>query len=171
MGLMDELRKLTKPYSEDEEYLEEEELEEGGSRPLFQRGSARSYTSYAEAPEEAPQERRSFLSAARPQESRSAAPSGGVSAQALKLLVMKPERFEDAADIADHMRQKHSIVLNLETTPKETARRLVDFLSGVAYALDGKIKRIAAGTYIVTPANVDLMGDELEALSSKENYF
>ncbi len=171
MGLMDELRKLTKPYSEDEEYLEEEDMEESSSRPLFQRGNARSYASYAEAPEEAPQERRGFLSGGRTQESRTAPASGGLSAQALKLMVMKPERFEDAADIADHMRQKHSIVLNLETTPKETARRLVDFLSGVAYALDGKIKRIAAGTYIVTPANVDLMGDELEALSSKENYF
>ena len=70
----------------------------------------------------------------------------------MKLVVMRPERFEDAAAIADQMRRRSSIVLNLEATPRETARRLVDFLSGAAYALEGRIRRIAAGTYIITPA-------------------
>ena len=88
------------------------------------------------------------------------------------LVVMRPERFEDAAAIADQMRRRCSIVLNLESTPRETARRLVDFLSGAAYALEGRIRRIAAGTYIITPANVDLTGDEFSAFETgKENYF
>ena len=169
MGLMDELKKLTKPYADDD-YLDDELEEQRPSRSVFPRRESRSYAAYAEAPEaqeSAP--RRSVVSPARTQEGKVV--NLGGSGQPMKLLVMKPERFEDAAGIADHMRQRCSIVLNLEDTPKEVARRLVDFISGVAYALDGRIKRIAAGTYIVTPANVDLMGDELEALGSREMYF
>ena len=55
----------------------------------------------------------------------------------------------------------HAVVLNLESTNKDVARRLVDFLSGCAYALDGKIKKIAISTYIITPYNVDFVGDNL----------
>ena len=52
--------------------------------------------------------------------------------------------------------------MNLEKAPKDTSRRLIDFLSGVAYALDGKIRRVAANTYIITPYNVDVMGDPMD---------
>ena len=56
-------------------------------------------------------------------------------------------------------------------TPKDVTRRLVDFLSGVAYALDGKVKKIAANTYIITPANVDLVGDLMDELENSGLYF
>ncbi len=170
MGLMDELRKLTKPYADDEELDEDLEEQQSAPHSLFPRRDSRSYTDYAAAPQPtdaAAPRRAAFATGA----SAGKVVNLGNGQQPMKLLVMKPERFEDAAAIADHMRQKHSIVLNLEATPKEVARRLVDFLSGVAYAQDGKIKRIAAGTYIVTPANVDLMGDELEELENKGVYF
>ena len=54
-----------------------------------------------------------------------------------------------------------TVVLNLESTPKDIARRLVDFLSGVAYANHGTLKRVANSTFIITPYNVDIMGDML----------
>ena len=76
----------------------------------------------------------------------------------LKVVLVKPERFENASEIADHLREKRTVVLNLESTNKDVARRLVDFLSGVAYAGDGKIKKVAANTYIITPYSVDLDG-------------
>ena len=63
------------------------------------------------------------------------------------------------------------MLINLETTPKDVTRRLVDFLSGVAYALDGKVKKIAANTYIITPSNVDLVGDLMDELENSGMYF
>lgn len=88
-----------------------------------------------------------------------------------KMLLVKPERFELAADIADRLQERNAIVLNLESTPKDTARRLLDFLSGAAYALNGKIKKVAGNTYVITPAGMDFMGDGLEELQSKGSYF
>ena len=89
----------------------------------------------------------------------------------LKVVLMKPETFEAATEIADHFKKKHTVVVNLESTNKDIARRLIDFLSGVAYAQDGKIKRVAASTYLITPFNVDLMGDLLDELESSGVYF
>ena len=84
----------------------------------------------------------------------------------LKVVLVKPERFEDASTIADHLNNKRTVVLNLESTNKEVSRRLVDFLSGVAYANNGQIKRVANSTFIITPYNVDIMGDLLDELES-----
>lgn len=88
----------------------------------------------------------------------------------LAVVLVKPDRFENAAEIADHLKDKRTVVLNLEQTNKEVARRLVDFLSGVAYANEGKIKRVANSTYIITPYNVDILGDLLDELESNGLY-
>jgi cell division inhibitor SepF len=88
----------------------------------------------------------------------------------LKVVLVKPERFENASEIADHLRDKRTVVLNLESTNKDIARRLVDFLSGVAYAGEGKIKKVAANTYIITPYSVDIMGDLIDELESSGYY-
>ena len=79
----------------------------------------------------------------------------------LQVMLVKPERFEDASGIADHLLAKRTVVLNLESTNRDIARRLVDFLSGVAYANGGQIKKVANSTYIITPYNVGVMGDSL----------
>ena len=89
----------------------------------------------------------------------------------LKVVLVKPERFENASEIADHLREKRTVVLNLESTNKEIARRLLDFLSGVAYANEGKIKKVAANTYIITPYSVDIMGDLIDELENNGLYF
>ena len=89
----------------------------------------------------------------------------------LKVVLVKPDRFENAAEIADHLRDKRTVVLNLEKTQKDVARRLLDFLSGVAYAQEGKIKKVALQTYIVTPYNVDIMGDLIDELENNGLYF
>ena len=82
----------------------------------------------------------------------------------LKVVLVKPERFENASEIADHLKEKRTVVMNLESTHKDIARRLVDFLSGVAYAGEGKIKKVAANTYIITPYSVDIQGDLIDEL-------
>jgi len=89
----------------------------------------------------------------------------------LQVVLVKPERFEDASGIADHLNAKRTIVLNLESATKDITRRLIDFLSGVAYANNGQIKRVANSTYIITPFNVGVMGDLLDELESNLGLF
>ena len=89
----------------------------------------------------------------------------------LKVVLVKPERFENASEIADHLREKRTVVLNLEQTDKNIARRLIDFLSGVAYANEGTIKKVALSTYIITPYNVEILGDLIDELENNGLYF
>ena len=84
----------------------------------------------------------------------------------LQVVLVKPERFEEAAAIGDNLNEKRTVVLNLESTNRDIARRLLDFLSGVAYANNGQIKRVANSTYIITPYNVDVMGDLIDKLEN-----
>lgn len=115
--------------------------------------------------------------------SRSSSSSGGsyrrnkvvnISATAkLQVAIFKPERFgEETRVIADELIKTHTVVLNLEETNKDMSRRIVDFLSGVAYAHRGKIKRVASSTFIIIPNNVDLTGDDLlDELENSGVYF
>lgn len=91
----------------------------------------------------------------------------------LQVGIFKPERFgEETRSIADELMKTHTVVLNLEDTNKDMARRILDFLSGVAYANRGKIKRVATNTYIIIPSNVDLTGDDLlDELENSGVYF
>lgn len=89
----------------------------------------------------------------------------------LQVVLVKPERFENSSEIADHLRYKRTVVLNLETTNKDTARRILDFLSGVAYANEGQIKKVALSTFIITPYNVDIQGDLLDELENNGMFF
>ena len=89
----------------------------------------------------------------------------------LQVVLVKPERFENASEIADHLKEKRTVVVNLESTHKDIARRLIDFLSGVAYAGEGKIKRVAANTYIITPYSVEIQGDLIDELENNFKSF
>lgn len=142
MGIFDELKKLTHPYDdEDEEYEDFEEPRE-----------------------------RSFEDRRNKAEDRRNKVVNIHATTQLKVVLVKPERFENASEIADHLREKRTVVLNLESTNKDVARRLVDFLSGVAYAGDGKIKKVSTNTYIITPYSVDLMGDLIDELENNGLY-
>ena len=209
MGLLDELKKLTKPY-DDDPYLDEpinDPVRVGGA-------GGQSYTAYAEPPRtEAPQQaaRRPYVFSqrsaqaqqtyAQPQQGYAqqqtyAQPQQGYAQQAYaqaqqtysqqsyaqpqqsyaqpqqpRLLLVRPDRFELAADIADRIRERSAIVLNLENTEKDTTRRILDFLSGVTYALGGSVKRISGNTFIITPAGVDFTGDAYEEPQSQSSYF
>lgn len=89
----------------------------------------------------------------------------------LQVVLKKPEKFEEATSIADELLDKRTVVLNLECTAKDEAGRLLCFLSGVAYANGGKLKKIANNTYIITPYNVDVMGDLLDELENNGMFF
>ena len=152
MGLMDELKKIIHPY-DDEDYDYEDDFEEPAkeSRSLFD-----------DRKEERREERRS--------EDRHNKVVNIHATTQLKVVLVKPERFENASEIADHLKDKRTVVMNLESTNKDVARRLIDFLSGVAYAGEGKIKKVAANTYIITPYSVDIMGDLIDELENNGLY-
>ena len=153
MGLMDELKKIIHPY-DDEDYDYEDDFEEPAkeSRSLFD-----------DRKEERRDERRS--------EDRHNKVVNIHATTQLKVVLVKPERFENASEIADNLKDKRTVVLNLESTNKDVARRLIDFLSGVAYAGEGKIKKVAANTYLITPYSVDIEGDLIDELENNGLYF
>ena len=145
MGILDELKKLTHPYEDEDENYEEFDDEPQG-RDLFEERRPRS------------------------DDRRGKVVNIHATTQ-LKVVLVKPERFENASEIADQLKDKRTVVLNLESTNKDVARRLIDFLSGVAYAGEGKIKKVAANTYIITPFHVDIEGDLIDELENNGLYF
>ena len=89
--------------------------------------------------------------------------SGTDSGAAIELKVVRPETYASVTEIADHLLAHRTVVLNLEATNKEVAKRLIDFLAGVAYSIDGQLKNVANNTYIITPCNVDVAESKVKA--------
>ncbi len=89
----------------------------------------------------------------------------------LQVVLKKPEHFDEGTAIADELIERRTVLLNLEATAKDEAGKLLCFLSGVAYANGGKLKKIANNTYIITPYNVDVMGDLLDELENNGMFF
>jgi len=154
LGLFSELKKLTNPYDEEDDFddFQPKKTDDLPPPPKTPSQARNSYGGF--------------------DESRIGSKVMSIHATAqLQVVLVKPERFEAAAEIADHLRERRTVVLNLEQTNKDIARRLVDFLSGVAYAQDGKIKKVAVNTYLITPYNVDLLGDLIDELENNGLYF
>lgn len=158
MSLMDELRRLARPYEDEEDYEEDFELEE----PFVETKEERK--TRGRKREEDDMER-DYADT-----SRDKVVNINTTTQ-LQVVLVKPEKFHDASAIADHLRDKRTVVLNLESANKDVARRMVDFLSGAAYAQEGKIKKVAVATYIITPYNVDIIGDLIDELENNGMYF
>lgn len=77
----------------------------------------------------------------------------------LKVVVLQPTTYNDATEIAGHLKEKKPVVVNLEKLDKETARKIVDFLSGAVYALDGNMQKVANGILLLVPYTMGIMGD------------
>ena len=166
MSFFDELKRMTQPYDDDEDdfldpVLDDEPEERPAPRPRKAAKAARA----AEPVEEPIAPARP---AARPASSRGVRQADKVvnlnNGGQLKVVIVKPLRFEVVAEIADHLLDRRAVLMNLEDTDEATGRRLIDFLSGVAYAQDGKIRKSSHSTYIITPYNVDLMGEQLDEM-------
>jgi len=82
-------------------------------------------------------------------------------------MIVQPVSLEDARDISEHLKSKKPVIVNLEEIEKETAQRIVDFLSGTVYALNGNIQKISGEILIIAPNNVDIMGDFKDELTNK----
>ena len=158
MGFIDELKRLARPY-EDDEMDDFDDFEPVGRSSVVREKAREREVAPAVFDQTAAAERRS-----------NKVVNIHTTTQ-LQVVLVKPDRFEQASEIADHLREKRTVVLNLESTQKDVSRRLLDFLSGVAYANEGKIKKVAISTYIITPYNVDILGDLINDLENNGLYF
>ena len=166
MSIWDNIKKFAQPYSEEDYDDYEDELE--------------GFDDDEQQEEAAPASRRSSPFAA-PRSSESAfqnspSHSSGFNGQVLNMgsgkqevVLFHAKTFDDAAKASDELRKKKAIILNMENVDKALTRRVVDFLSGSVYALDGSVKKIAQSTYLFCPHNMDIVGD-LEAQAELEAY-
>ena len=155
---MDNFKKFMNPDMEDDgEYYDEEGYE--------------GYSDFETAPQNTQQAAPQFNTANTQKTGYSAQSGiGGFGSSSLELKVVKPEKYDSqtAEKIANHLLNKRSVVLNLEQTNKESARRLIDFLSGVAFSIGGYIQRVATNTFIIVPENVDVSGEQLQEAKRQE---
>jgi len=175
MSFWDNVKKFTQPYAEDEydEYDEEmDEFEDEFEEPAPRTRRANPFASSEAACDfSAP-----AVTAAEPAVST---PSTGFSGQVLRtgsssskqeVILFHAKTFDDAAKAADELRDRKAIILNMENVDKALTRRVVDFLSGCVYALNGKVKKIAQCTYLFCPHNMDIVGDLESFRGEVESY-
>ena len=177
MGFMDELRKLTQPIDDEDDFFEGANV---NIKPAPGPSTAQLEFENTFA-EEAP-------AAAEPAKKPAAAGEGGLfSKKSVKPKVRKekapvfgggdtqvifsPRNFDEAGQLMAHLAQGRSVVMTLDALPADSARRLLDFMSGIAFAMEGKITPISAKTYFVTPRNVDILGAQTEQPVSDGQYF
>ena len=144
------LKTMAVGNDQDVEYEPEETIEEGGNAE----------PEYTAAPAQLKSEPAAPARDARPS---NFSMSSGAS---IEMKVVKPEGLEKVEQIADYLLDRKTVLLNLEDTNKENARRLIDFLNGVAYAINGSLKKVANCTYVITPSNVDVSGESLQAAAA-----
>ena len=167
MSFWDNVKKFTQPYS-DEEYDDyEEEMDEFEEEPKEAPARRRRPSPFSTTKEEP-----EYTTAA----STPAAPTGGFAGQVVNMsgkqevVLFHARTFDDAARAADELRRKKAVILNMENVDKALTRRVVDFLSGSVYALDGSVKKIAQSTYLFCPHNMDVVGDLENIQTEIESY-
>lgn len=159
MAWFDNIKNAIHPY--DDDYIENEE-----------KAAEDELAAEDESPvEDSFEERQPRPVFSRRESKASAPPPPAPEKSKMKLHLVNPSEFGEAAEIADSLKSRQAVLMNLEMTDGDTARRMVDFLSGVAYALGGRIMRVSAQAYIVTPTNVDLVGDAVSDFESAGLYF
>ncbi len=164
MSFWDNFKKLTQPYSDDEYDEYDDDVNDG----------------YEEEPEERPARQRRnpvFNLGGNDDSAANPAPTNsGFSGQVVNMgskqevVLFHPGNFNDTSKAADDLRSKKAVIVNMENVDKAMARRVVDFLSGCAYALDGKVKKVAQSTYLFCPHNMDVVGDLENLQTEVESY-
>jgi cell division inhibitor SepF len=172
MSFWDNVKKFTQPYADDDyDEYEEDEVDGYEEEETTSRFSRRSVA-------ESDNEMTSFdfdVESEKP--APVAAPTTGFNAQVVNIssgkqqvVLFRPSSFNDTSKAADDLRNRRAVIVNMENVDKAMARRVVDFLSGCVYALDGDVKKIAQSAYLFCPHNMDIVGD-LEALQAEvETY-
>jgi len=88
-----------------------------------------------------------------------------------KMILLEPRAYSEAQQIADHLKKRNTVVVNLKRVTSDQAKRIMDFLSGTIYAIKGNIQKIGSGIFLCTPNNINVQGkitDETEKDKEKE---
>ncbi len=162
MGIWDSVKKLAQPYADDEyDDYDDDELD-GYEEEAPRRGRSAESGSGAfsfESSEPAPAAKSGFQGQVL-----------NVNGNKQEVVLFRPTSFNDCTKAADDLRDKKAIIVNMENVDKTLARRVVDFLSGCAYALDGKMNKIAASTYLFCPHSMNVVGDFENVQADTESY-
>ena len=170
MSFWDNVKKFAQPYSDDDydDYDDEmEDYEEEAAEPAPR--TSRRVSPFAGSVADTSE---SYEPVTAPTISSTPSFSGQVLSMAGKqeVVLYHAKAFDDAAKAADELRSKKAVILNMENVDKALTRRVVDFLSGCVYALDGKVKKIAQCTYLFCPHNMDIVGDLENFQGEIESY-
>ena len=183
MSLWDNVKKFAQPYADDDydDYDEDDYLDDDYDEPVEKPRRAARRTAPAPAPvsmpamdDEEDEEEDSFGFSMTPAATTSAAPATGFSGQVLsrgtgnrqEVVLFRPTSFNDTTKAADDLKANKAVIVNMENVDKAMARRVVDFLSGCVYALEGDVKKIAQSAYLFCPHNVGVIGD-LESIQAE----
>ena len=167
MSFWDNVKKFTQPYSDEEydDYDDEMDEYEDEAEDTAPRGGRR------------PSPFASVTKEAEPKPAAAPAPaatfgtqSTSISSGKQEVVLFHAKTLDDAAKAADELRRKKAVILNMENIDKGLTRRVVDFLSGSVYALDGSVKKVAQATYLFCPHNMDVVGD-LETIQAEPDSF
>ena len=179
MNLLDNVKKFAQPYADDDydDYDDDEEyLDDDFDEPAPRRAPARRQRPAPVEDVEEEDDDYGFGMTAAP--AAPAAPAASFSGRVVNMttgakqevVLFRPANFGETTKAADALRSNKAVVLNLENVDKAMARRVVDFLSGCVYALDGDVKKIAQSAYLFCPHNMEISGD-LETLQAEvESY-
>ena len=178
MSFWDNVKKFAQPYADDDydDYDEEEDFADDYDEPAEAPAPRREKRRAAPAP--VMEEEEDDFGFAPVPVSAPTTPSTGFSGQILNMgasnkqevVLFRPGTFNDTSKAADDLRNRKAVIVNMENVDKAMARRVVDFLSGCVYALDGDVKKIAQSAYLFCPHNMDIVGD-LETLQAEvESY-
>ena len=181
MSFWDNVKKFAQPYADDEyddydeddDYVDDYEEAEEPVRRAPRRAPAVS----APAPLEEEEDDFGFeaMTPAAPVASTPSRDFGGkvlnmASGNKQEVVLFRPSSFNDTSKAADDLKNRKAVIVNMENVDKAMARRVVDFLSGCVYALEGDVKKIAKSAYLFCPHNMNIVGD-LEALQAEvESY-
>ena len=183
MSFWDNVKKFAQPYAEDDyDDYDEDEYADEYDEPAEPRRVPRR-TAPAPAPSSMPlmeeeDEEDAFGFSTAPAAPLASAPSTGFSGSVVnrtvgnkqEVVLFRPGSFNDTSKAADDLRNRKAVIVNMENVDKAMARRVVDFLSGCVYALDGDVKKIAQSAYLFCPHNMEISGD-LETLQAEvESY-
>ena len=180
MSFWDNVKKFAQPYADDEydDFDEEDDFVDDYDEPAEAPAPRREKRRAAPAPAPVMEEEEDDFGFAPMTVSNSSAPATGFSGQILNMgasnkqevVLFRPGSFNDTSKAADDLRNRKAVIVNMENVDKAMARRVVDFLSGCAYALDGKVKKIAQSTYLFCPYNMDVVGDLENLQTEVESY-
>ena len=171
MSFWDNVKKFAQPYDDDDYDDYDEELDDyeesvQEEAPRTRRPSPFASTSASPA---AP------AAAAAPVAPMASTPSFGgqvlnMNSGKQEVVLFHAKTFDDAAKAADELCKRKAVILNMENVDKALTRRVVDFLSGAVYALDGRVKKVAQSTYLFCPHNMDVTGDLENIKAEAESY-